>query len=102
MPKISNQSIKNLQDLINETQSNHQIQKKIPNLKFTFKSQEKIIFAYQYHDLMHGISIIDILKEIQNNPELSKLIPNLLFVITCLNLIQIPDMNTFKQHQKEL
>lgn len=85
MPKISNQSIKNLQDLINETQSNHQIQKKIPNLKFTLNPKEKIIFAYQYHDLMHGISIIDILKEIQNNPELSKLISK--FII-CNNMLK--------------
>lgn len=89
MSKINNQSIKNLQDLINETQNNHQAQEKIQNLKFTLSPQEKIIFAYKYHELMHGTSIIDILKEIQNNPELSKLISK--FIIFNNMLKPYPD-----------
>lgn len=90
MLKINEQSIQTLQDLINETQQRHKVQTTVPNLKYTLSIQGKIVFAYQYHELMHGTSIIDILKQVnETNPESRKIISK--FIIHNNMLKPYPD-----------
>ena len=90
MEKIDTKTIEEVDTLLKKTNQEHRKNTNSKRFNPALTPNEKIIFAYQYHKIMNGTSLLEILKETYNvDQETSKLISN--FIVLNKMIRKYPD-----------